>query len=123
MSPGDRLQVTGDSWEGDGKMCRRKENLFSFHLACTIFPTVIFVFHGEDVGFMGAKALIFCFHLLSEIWGVLYSTKSFFSYELKQTTWFYSSSPCQSPLNNISVRDYSESRDESWPPYLPQSAD
>ena len=40
-------------------MCPGKENLFSFHLACAIFPTVIFIFHGEDVVFMGAKVQIF----------------------------------------------------------------
>ena len=36
-----------------------KEVVCSFHLACAIFPTVVFVFHGEDVVFMGTKIQIF----------------------------------------------------------------
>ena len=37
----------------------RKENLFSFHLACAIFPVVTFKVHGEGVGFMGTKVQFF----------------------------------------------------------------
>ena len=47
MIPGDRGQVTGDSWKGDGKVRHGKEVVCSFHWACAIFPTVIFKLHGK----------------------------------------------------------------------------
>jgi hypothetical protein len=65
VNPGYRGQVTGDSWKGDGKVCPGKEVVSSFHLACAIFPTVMLVFHGEDVVFMGAKVHFLGFNLLS----------------------------------------------------------
>ena len=36
-------------------MQRRKESLFSFHLACAVFPTVVFTFHGERGDFWVQK--------------------------------------------------------------------
>ena len=64
MNAGDSGQGTVDRWEGDGKMCRRKESLFSLHLACAIFPTGIFKLHGEGVSLWVQKYKFF-FHLLS----------------------------------------------------------
>ena len=57
MNPVDRCEVKGGRWEGCGKMRHRKE-LFSLHSACTNFPAVILVFHGEGVGFRFTKLQI-----------------------------------------------------------------
>ena len=48
---GSRWEVGGGRWEGSGKVRHRKE-LFSFHLACAFFPTVIFKLHGVSIGFV-----------------------------------------------------------------------
>ena len=73
MSPGDRWEVEGRRWEGSGKVRCRKENFFSLHSACAIFPAVIFKLHGKKAGFRGAKVQIFGF--ICPNFGEYYSSK------------------------------------------------